>query len=225
MNLELLNFLKEFVTENRLALFNKVLNERTNYITIALEDIYQPQNASAVLRTADCFGIQDIHIIENRNEYNINPDVVVGASKWLNLYKYNEKKNNTIDTIKHLKQKGYRIIATTPHTNDVLLNDFDVTKGKFALFFGTELEGISKNVIDNTDEYLRIPMYGFTESYNISVSAALVMQILTEKIRQTNIDWHLTQKEKDELMLEWILKTIKKSEELVNRFKKDNKLK
>ena len=218
MSKELVNYLKEFVTEKRYDLFNRVMDNRTRYFSVALEDIYQSQNASAVLRSADCFGVQDIHIIENRNKYNINPDVAVGSPKWLNLYKYDEKENNTLDAINHLKKQGYRIVATTPHTNDVSLHDFDITKGKFVMLFGTELEGVTQTVIDNADEYLRIPMYGFTESYNISVSAALVMQHLSDKIRNSNLDWHLTQEERDELMLDWILKTIKRPEELVKRF-------
>ncbi len=221
MSKELVNYLKEFVTEKRYDLFNKVLDYRTRYFSVALEDIYQSQNASAVLRSADCFGVQDIHIIENRNKYNINPDVAVGSPKWLNLYTYNEKSNNTLDAINHLKKQGYRIIATTPHTNDVSLHDFDITKGKFVMLFGTEYDGVTQTVIDNADEYLRIPMYGFTESYNISVSAALVMQYLSDKIRDSKLDWHLTQKERDELMLDWILKTIKRPEELVKRFNSD----
>jgi len=222
MSKELVNYLKEFVTEKRYNLFNRVMDNRTRYFSLALEDIYQSQNASAVLRSADCFGIQDIHIIENRNKYNINPDVAVGSPKWLNLYTYNEKENNTLDAINHLKNQGYRVVATTPHTNDVSLHNFDITKGKFVMLFGTELEGVTQTVIDNADEYLRIPMYGFTESYNISVSAALVMQYLSDKIRNSKLDWHLTQEERDELMLDWILKTIKRPEELVKRFNADN---
>ena len=218
MSKELVNYLKEFVTEKRYNLFNKVLDNRTRYFSVALEDIYQSQNASAVLRSADCFGIQDIHIIENRNKYNINPDVAVGSPKWLNLYKYDEKENNTLDAINHLKKQGYRVVATTPHTNDVSLHDFDITKGKFVMLFGTELEGVTQTVLDNVYEFLRIPMYGFTESFNISVSAALVMQHLSDKIRNSNVDWHLTQEERDELMLDWILKTIKRPDELIKRF-------
>jgi len=221
MSKELVNYLKEFVTEKRYNLFNKVLDNRTRYFSVALEDIYQSQNASAVLRSADCFGIQDIHIIENRNKYNINPDVAVGSPKWLNLYKYDEKENNTLDAINHLKKQGYRVVATTPHINDVSLHDFDITKGKFVMLFGTELEGVTQTVLDNVDEFLRIPMYGFTESFNISVSAALVMQHLSDKIRNSNVDWHLTQEERDELMLDWILKTIKRPDELIKRFNID----
>lgn len=194
---ELISFLQQFVTEKRANLFDRVIQNRTRYITLALEDIYQSQNASAVLRTADCFGIQDIHIIENKNEYQINPDVALGASQWLNLHKYNQAENNTLQAIQKLKQNGYRIVATTPHKNDVDLPDFDLTKGKMALFFGTELHGLSDLMIENADEYLKIPMYGFTESFNISVSAAIILHQLKEKLMLSNIDWQLSIKEKE----------------------------
>ena len=204
--------LGEFVTEERLKLFKSVLENRTRYITVVLEDIYQPHNASAVLRTADCFGIQDVHIIENRNEYNINPDVALGSNKWLNLIKHNKKSNNTLDVIDNLKKDGYRIVATTPHTNDVSLNEFDLLKGKVALFFGTELNGLSKPMLNNADEYLRIPMYGFTESFNISVSASIILNELTGILRKSNLPWHLSQNEKEIIILRWLMNSIKRSE-------------
>ncbi len=222
MNKDLLLFLKEYITENRLEIFNKVLSFRTRYFSVILEDIYQSQNASAVLRTADCFGVQDIHIIENRNEYQINPDVAVGSTKWLSLNYYNELENNTLRALTKLKTQGYRIVATTPHINDVDLYNFDVTKGKFALVFGNEREGLSNKVIENADEFLRIPMYGFTESYNISVSAALCMQYLSEKVRNSNVNWQLSVHEKDELILEWIINTLKKPETFINKFNEIN---
>ena len=218
MTNELINFLKQFVTEERDGLFDQVLENRTRYITVALEDIYQSLNASAVLRTSDCFGLQDVHIIENKNEYNINPDVTLGSSKWLNLKKYNKTENNTLDVIKALRADGYRIVATTPHTNDVNLENFDLEKGKVALFFGTELNGLSDLMIKNADEYLKIPMYGFTESFNISVSAAIILHYLTNKLRQSGIDWYLSNSEKEELKLGWLKQTIKKSSMLVDDF-------
>lgn len=215
---ELISFLQQFVTEKRANLFDRVIQNRTRYITLALEDIYQSQNASAVLRTADCFGIQDIHIIENKNEYQINPDVALGASQWLNLHKYNQAENNTLQAIQKLKQNGYRIVATTPHKNDVDLPDFDLTKGKMALFFGTELHGLSDLMIENADEYLKIPMYGFTESFNISVSAAIILHQLKEKLMLSNIDWQLSIKEKEKIKIEWLKQTIKSSEMLIHEF-------
>ncbi len=223
MKQKLVELLSEQITDSRNASFNKVLKDRTKYLTVVLEDIFQSHNASAVLRSCDCFGIQDVHIIENRNEYSVDNDVALGASKWLNLTKYSEEENNTRAALKNLKKQGYRIVATTPHNNDVELYDFDVTKGKTAIVFGTELSGISDVVREEADEFLRIPMYGFTESFNISVSAALVLQHLAHEIRNKNIDWNLSEEELLDTKTQWLKTTVKSSElierEFYNRYK------
>ncbi|MGQ1786205.1 MULTISPECIES: TrmH family RNA methyltransferase [unclassified Saccharicrinis] len=216
MKEELVRFLSEHVTENRNALFDRVLKDRTKYITVVLEDIFQSHNASAVLRSCDCFGIQDIHVIENRNVLNVSRDVALGSTKWLTINKYNNEKNNSKSTLQKLKKEGYRIVATTPHTNDVELYDFDVSRGKSAIVFGTELTGISDIVKEEADEFLRIPMYGFTESFNISVSAALVLQHLAHEIRRKNVNWHLADEEMLEIKLQWLKRAIK-SAELIER--------
>ena len=217
---DLIHFLETVMVEDRIKLIDKNVNERTRYITVVLENIFQPQNASAVMRSCDCFGIQDLHVIENSNNYELNPEVVMGSSKWVDLKRYNSKEENTLDTIKSLKNKGYRIIATTPHTNDILLPDFDLTKGKSAFFFGTELTGLSDVVMDNADEFVKIPMYGFTESFNISVSASLVLNHLASSLRRSNIDWKLSDEEKLDLKLEWYKKSVKSGVKMINRFKK-----
>lgn len=219
----LINHLSGFLTPKRNALYNKVLEMRTKHITIVLEDIFQPQNASAVLRTCDCFGIQDVHIIENRNEFQVDTEVALGSSKWISINKYNEAENNSLNAIRQLKQKGYRIVATTPHNNDQELPDFDIAKGKTALVFGSELPGITDTILNEADEFLKIPMFGFTESFNISVSAAIILHHLTHKMRQTEgLQWKLTQEEKDEIKREWIRHTIKKSELIEKRFLEEN---
>jgi len=218
MSNELIRYLSQFITEERFSLFNKIIKDRTRYMTVVLEDIFQPHNASAVLRSCDCFGVQDVHIIENENEYTVNPDVALGSSKWLNLNKYNKKENNTLYTINKLKEKGYRIIATTPHTDDVKLEDFDISKGKFALMFGSEQPGLSKTAMENADEFLRIPMYGFTESFNISVSAAIVLHHLSLKLRQSDINYKLTNIEQEEIISEWLKRSIKDSEKIIKKF-------
>jgi len=221
MQTELLKYLSPHITEKRLELFNRVVENRTKYLTVVLEDIFQPQNASAVLRSCDCFGIQDVHIIENRNDFEVDTEVSLGSSKWLTLNKYNKEKNNSLATIRQLKEQGYRIVATTPHTNDQQLPDFDVTKGKAALVFGSELPGISDIIMNEADEFLKIPMYGFTESFNISVSAAIVLHFLTHKLHNSGIEWKLTEEEKTETKIEWIRRTIKKSELIEKRFWKE----
>lgn len=219
----LIEYLSAFVTNSRFNLFNKVIADRTNYISVALEDIYQPQNASAVLRSCDCFGVQNVNIIENRNKYKVNPDVALGSDKWLNMRKFNESDNNTISAINTLKKEGYRIVATTPHKNDFNPDNFDIEKGKFVLFLGSELKGLSNEMLDNADEFIKIPMYGFTESFNISVSAAILIHTLTGKLRNSNLNWKLSENEKIDILLDWLRKSVKKVDLLENKFWEDNK--
>lgn len=219
---ELINYLKTFITERRYNLIDKVLKERTRYVTVVLEDIYQSQNASAVLRSCDCFGIHDVHVIENSNEYSVNPDVTMGSNKWLDIHKYNEENDNSLAAIKSLRENGYRIIATSPNTNQISLPDFDFKKGKSAFFFGTELTGLSDVVLDNADEFVTVPMYGFTESFNISVCAALVMSHLSNELRRSDIDWKLSDKEIMQIKGEWLKRSIKSGDEIVDQFLKDN---
>ncbi len=222
MQKELIEYLSAWITPERNQLFEKVLAHRTSYITVMLEDIFQPQNASAVLRTCDCFGIQNVHVIENRNTFTVDKEVAMGASKWLSIYKYNQEENNSLMAIKSLKNKGYRIVATTPHKTDLLLPDFDLSKGKTALIFGSELPGISETIIEEADEFLKIPMTGFTESFNISVSAAIILHHLTDKLKNhSSIDWRLSLKEKDAIKLQWLRTTIKRSSLLEQRFLKN----
>jgi len=215
----LIQFLSGFVTPERLALFNNILSFRTNYITVVLEDIFQTQNASAVLRSADCFGIQTVHAIENRNEFQVNADVVRGASNWVSVNRYNQGSMNTVAAIKKLKQEGYRIIATSPHEHDVALEDFDLEKGKAAFIFGTERPGLTDIAKNEADEFMKIPMVGFTESLNLSVSVAVTIHHLTDKLRNhSDIDWHLTNQEKQRLLLHWLKLSIKRADLLEKKY-------
>jgi len=216
---ELLTYLSNLLTDERKVLFEKVVQYRSKHITVVLEDIFQPHNASAVLRSCDLTGVLDVHIIENRNQYEVNPEVALGSSKWLNLNIYNEQKNNTIQTFQKLRKEGYKIIATTPHKNSQSLENIDLTE-KVAVVFGTELTGLSDLAINNADEYLRIPMHGFTESYNISVSAALVLFTLTERMRKEKVDWQLSEKERLQTLLDWTRRSINKADAIEKRFLK-----
>jgi tRNA (guanosine-2'-O-)-methyltransferase len=224
MEARLIQFLSEFVTTERLILFDKILSFRTNYITVVLEDIFQTQNASAVLRTADCFGVQNVHVIENRNVFRVNPDVVQGASNWVTVKRYNGESENTINAIRKLKADGYRIIATSPHEHDVNLENFDLEKGKAAFIFGTERPGLTDLAMQEADEFLKIPMVGFTESLNISVSVAVTLHHLTHELRKhPSIDWHLNENEKQKLLLHWLRLSIKRVDLLEKKFEELNK--
>jgi len=213
--------LSDVLLPERLELLQRTLDLRTRYITVVVENIFQQQNASAVLRTCECLGIQNVNIIEHYNRYRVNPDIAMGSDQWLTVRKYPQSQTVTIDAINDLRKAGYRIVATTPHTNDVLLPDFDLHKGKIALFFGTEKQGLTQTVLDNADEFLRIPMHGFTESYNISVSVAIILSNLIERLHNSDINWRLSGDERDEILLMWLLRTIKRSDLLVKRLCSD----
>lgn len=216
---ELIEYLSEYILEERLNNFNQILEKRTNHLTVVLEDLHKPHNANAVLRSCDGFGLQDIHVIENKTEFDAERSVTLGAHKWLTLHRYNDPQEDNIDAcFSELRSQGYKIIATTPHENDVNIQDLDVSQ-KTALVFGTERKGISREVEERVDGFVKIPMYGFSESFNISVSAAICMFELTTKLRNLPEEqWQLDEKYKTELRLKWIIKTIKASEQLIARF-------
>ncbi len=214
---ELIAYLQQFVTEERFLKFREALRFRTRHLTIALEDIFQSHNASAVLRTCDCFGIQNVHIIENRNKFEVNADVALGASKWLDLIRYNGTGNNTVACLTGLKRQGYRIVATTPHKEGFTPESMPLDQ-KTVLVFGTELAGLTPLALELADDYICIPMVGFTESLNISVSAAIFIQTLTNRLRSSEIDWRLPEFEKDTVLLSWLRQSIKESDKITREF-------
>lgn len=213
----LTQYLEGFVSERRRGRLKEVLEERTNHVTVVLEDVYQSHNFSAVLRSADIFGIQSINFIENRNKYKISEDVSMGSTQWLTLNRYQKHENNTKACLSELKAKGYKIVATSLHKNSVSLSELDVTQ-PIALVFGTELTGITKDVEDMADEFVKLPMYGFTESFNISVCAALCMYELSTKIRKEVPNYHLSDLEKEDIYIEWLKASVKKHDLIIKEF-------
>ena len=217
LNTKLTTYLEGFVTEKRKNTFKNILLNRTRHFTVVLEDIFQQHNSSAVIRSCDVFGIQDIHIIENKYHSKVSRHVAKGSQKWLNLNNYKEDKNNTKDCLTRLKNEGYQIIATSPHNNTCTLHDLDISK-KSAFIFGVEKSGVSEEILINSDEILTIPMVGFTESLNISVAAAIILENLTNKLRNSNYPWRLSEKEQEILYANWLEKSINNVDEIKNRF-------
>lgn len=215
---DLLTYFEGYLTEKRKATFNKVLANRTRHFTVVLEDIYQSHNASAVVRTCDIFGVQDIHAIENKYNNKVSRHVAKGSQKWLNIHRYREDADNTKFCLDKLKNEGYQIVATTPHNDSCYLQDFDVTQ-KSAFVFGVEADGVSDYVMDNADGFLKIPMVGFTESLNISVAAAIILQDVTTKLRNTAINWQLSEQEKEVLYFNWVKQTIKNVDKIEEHYK------
>jgi tRNA (guanosine-2'-O-)-methyltransferase len=199
-----LEYLEGFLTENRKSKFLKVLATRTNHFTVAIEDVFQLHNTSAVMRSCEVFGIQTLNVVEEKFGKSIDKEIAMGAQKWVDVNRF----ESIVACIENLKMKGYQIIATTPHENDCLLDDFDISKPS-ALFFETERDGLSPEVLQHAKGFLKIPMVGFTESLNISVSAAIIIQNLMSRLHQSEIAWQLSEEEILEKRLDWARKSIK----------------
>ncbi|MFC2442309.1 RNA methyltransferase [Capnocytophaga ochracea] len=213
MNQELLTYLEHFITEERKERFLQVISARTNHFTVAMEDVFQMHNTSAVVRTCEVFGVQQAHSIEGRFGKRLDAKIAMGAQKWVDVFRYND----TQSCIDALRAQGYQIVATTPHKDAYFLNDFDISK-KSAFFFGTEKEGLSQQVLSQADTYLKIPMVGFTESLNISVAVAIVLQQLTDKLRRSQVAWQLTDEERLSTLINWTKKSIRNVKDVLKRY-------
>ena len=213
MNQELLTYLEHFITEERKERFLQVISARTNHFTVAMEDVFQMHNTSAVVRTCEVFGVQQAHSIEERFGKRLDAKIAMGAQKWVDVFRYND----TQSCIDALRAQGYQIVATTPHKDAYFLNDFDISK-KSAFFFGTEKEGLSEQVLSQADTYLKIPMVGFTESLNISVAVAIVLQQLTDKLRRSQVAWQLTEEERLNTLINWTKKSIRNVKDVLKRY-------
>ncbi len=218
-----LNQLFALVTEKKKNLFNHIAEQRTNHVTVVMEDINKEHNASAVMRTCDCFGVQNISVIEKNQKFTIHRDIAMGSSKWVDVKSFAHGETPSADCIKDLKKNGYKIIATTPHTNRTI-EQINIDQ-PIALIFGTERDGISQEVYEHADELVKIPMYGFIESFNISVSAAIILSSLRNRLEESNLDWKLSKKEQVALKIKWCTRIIKNGEkveaEIRNRIKKE----
>ncbi len=209
----LIKHLSQFVSLNRQKRMDDVLQNRTRFLSVILEDIYQPHNASAVLRSCECLGVQDIHIIEKANRYRVNPDIALGAAQWLTLYHH----ENIKSCFNELKNQGYQIAAMTLSDDSLNIDELDLSQ-KTAICFGTEENGLSDSAIIFSDVKVKIPMVGFTQSFNISVSAAISLYTLTQKLHRSNLNWQLTEEEKTALKINWLIKSTPGGDKIKEKF-------
>ena len=218
---QLVEHLSRHVTPRRLRRMRSVLAERTRWLTVVLEEVYQPHNASAVLRSCECFGVQEVHVVEQRNEFRVSRDVALGAARWLDVVRWQAGEGAAIGRCcDALAARGYRLAAATPAADAISVDDFDPCRGPVAVLFGTELEGLTAEALRRCPERVRIPTVGFTESLNISVSAALVLRELTRGLRRAGADWRLGEAEQEELLLRWLRAGVSGSDEIAARFQK-----
>lgn len=205
------------INDNKREHIERLAEKRTKHLTVVLENIYQSHNASAVVRTCDCFGVQDVHVIADKKAYKVNREVAMGAGKWVTTHHYPQK--NTAGCLEELRAKGYTIVATSPYGKKTL-RELPIDK-PLAFVFGTEREGLSQEAIDYADEVITIPMYGFTESFNISVSAALILNTMRERIMNESIHWKLSPAQLVELKIEWCINILNRGEEVYHKVLND----
>ena len=210
-------YLQQFITEGRQERLTEILENRTRHVTVVLEDLFQAQNISAVLRTCDCYGVQDVHIVKHRNEFEVHKSISMGADKWLTIHEHPHSEHNMKACIDRLHEQGYWVAATLPDEQKRTIFDLPVER-KTAFLFGTELTGLSEEAIRHADGNVLIPMYGFTESFNISNSAAIILSHFTERMRRSEAHWQLSDKEKREIYFEWLQKSVKDPDMLIRHF-------
>ena len=210
---ERLDYMSQFLTDERREVLRRTVSQRTHYMRILTENTFHPQNASAIMRHCDAFGIQQIHTVEDRCKFDPSVNIVRGTQKWVDV----EHHENTREALAALKAEGYRIVATTPHRCSATPESFDVTKGKFALVFGTEHAGLSDEVIEAADDFLMIPMCGMVESLNVSASAAILIYMLSERIRQSVEGWQLSDAEQLKLLTRWTITSVRDFEGILRK--------
>jgi len=216
---ELTESLTSLLTERRRQRIDDVLAQRTRRVTVVLENIGHPQNAGAVLRTCECLGVQDVHIVADRNPFRVVAATVAGAAKWLTLFRYDDPgAPQTRVCLDLLHRRGYRIAGTTLRSGAIPLEELPLDR-PVALAFGSERQGLSEEAHGLCDFLVQIPMHGFTQSFNISVAAAICLFQLTGRLREMDAGcWGLSEEEKAWLRLEWVLKSIRNRHVHVARF-------
>ncbi len=217
MNRRLYELLSEHLTDRKKILFDEIVRNRTRYITLVMEDLYQAQNTSAIQRSAESWGIQDIHVIENAHTFAHHRRIARGAYDWLTMHRYNKTQNNTEDCFEALRAKGYQIAVTALHAETISLYDLDLSR-KTAVVMGTELTGASQVAMEKADVYIKIPTYGFTESLNVSAASSVIMSYLVERMRREDRPWRLTEEEQLDLKIQWAKNSIYWSKYIVEMY-------
>ena len=216
-DLELYDELCRFISPERRDLFDRIAPERTRHVTVVLEDIYQAHNASAVVRSCDLLGVQDMHVIEDRNKYVVSDEVAMGSSKWVDVHRH-PSASGAVTCLDGLRAKGCTIVATTPAENGATPQEIDL-RSPLAFCFGTELTGISDAMKQRADVLMRIPMYGFTSSYNISVSVAIVLYTVITRLRASKVAWRMSAEEINALKLAWLRISVRHSDRVEARIR------
>lgn len=214
--LQTFNYLKQFLTTARLEKIEKYAPESTGFILPVMEDIFQFRNAAAIVRSAEACGIHKIVALEKDHIFNPNLKVTKGAENWVEV----EKLPYDIETLKQIKARGFKIVAVSPENNATHLPDFKIEQ-PISLVFGTEHEGVTEEILDFADETVSIPMFGFTQSYNVSVAAAICFYDLRQKLENSDIDFKIPAEQILDLKIRWAVNSLQSGAEILRKFLAD----
>ena len=217
-NRETFEYLKQFLTDERLRKIEHFAAESSDFVLPVMEDVYQFRNAAAIVRSVEACGFHKIVAMESDNVFNPNLRVTKGAENWVEV----EKLPHHLDSLKEIKNRGYKILAVSPENNATMLPDYQMNE-PIALVFGTELEGVTDEILDFADETLAIPMYGFTKSFNVSVAAAICVYELKQKLIKSNIDYKLSEEKLWKMKVRWAVNSIRSGEEILEKYLRERK--
>lgn len=216
-NQKTFEYLQQFLTDERLEKINRFAPESSDFVLPVIEDVYQFRNAAAIVRSVEACGFHKIVAMESENQFNPNLRVTKGAETWVDV----ERLPHSLDSIKQIKNRGYKIVAVSPEKNATLLSDFQMTE-PVALVFGTEAEGVTDEILDFSDETLAIPMYGFTRSFNVSVAAAICVYDLKQKLMRSNLDYKLSEEKLWGMKVRWAVNSLQSGEQILAKYLREN---
>lgn len=213
------DYLKQFLTEERLSKIEHFSSESSDFVLPVMDDVYQFRNAAAIIRSVEACAFHKVVAMEEENVFDPNLTVTKGAETWVEV----EKMSKNIASLQNIKDRGYKILAVSLEKNAVMLPDYQITE-PIALVFGTEMEGVSEEVIDFADETLAIPMYGLTRSYNVSVAAGICMYELKQKLIKSGIDYKLSEEKRMKMKIRWAVNSMRSGKQIFEKYLRDHHL-
>ena len=204
--------LEPFVTAARLARMRQVLAQRLAWFTVVLDNLFDPHNISAVLRSCDAFGVQNVHVIESVETFKVNREISMRADKWLTLHRW----RSFAECRTALKRRRFTLLATSVAA-DALPLDAAPCDRRVAVVLGNEHRGVSEATRAACDGVVTIPMHGFVESLNVSVAAALVIAGCAGRMRRAGRQVLLSPRERSAVWNTWMRQQVKHPDQVLAR--------
>ncbi len=205
-----LDIIRQALRPERWAKMERALNHRLGAVRVVIENLHHPHNLSAVMRTCEGLGVQHLHVVDTRENTVPSRRITLGAHKWLAIHRHDRFEECGRD----LKTRGFRLYAAMLDPGAVALEEIPVD-APVALLFGNERDGVSPEARAWCDGAYTIPMYGFVQSFNVSVAVAVSLYSVTQRVRQRPDGGLLTAEERREVLGQWLPKSLRFGRRLV----------